>query len=93
MMIHQPHGQVGGQVSLAKDNIRVNVLCPGVTVTNFVKESKEERQAAAADTNARLPIGRPAKPIEIAYGALFLASDESSYVIGHTLVVDGGSLA
>ena len=78
-------------VSYAKDNIRVNSVCPGQTLTPMVlDESDEEANAAFA---AATPMKRGAQPIEIAYGTLFLASDESSYVTGSELVIDGGFLA
>ena len=45
------------------------------------------------EANARIPLGRTAKPEEIAYGVLYLASDESSFVTGSELVIDGGAIA
>ena len=74
--------------------IRVNCVCPGVTDT----PRQAKRIAAAADPEqhrARLVslnrcLGRLARPEEIAYGVLFLASDESSFVTGHALAIDGG---
>lgn len=78
-------------ISYAKDNIRVNSICPGQTLTPMVlEEGDEESNAAFA---AATPMKRGAQPIEIAYGVLFLASDESSYVTGTELVIDGGFLA
>ena len=55
-----------------------------------LEESDEEANAAFA---AATPLKRGAQPVEIAYGVLFLASDESSYVTGSELVIDGGFLA
>jgi len=78
-------------LSYAKDNIRVNSVVPGQTLTPMVlEESNPEANAAFAAATA---LGRGAQPIEIAYGVLFLASDESSYVTGTELVIDGGFLA
>jgi len=84
---------------LAKDNIRVNCICPGATVTpaidgflGYPKTEEERRQKFAART-ARVPLGRQADPEEIASVALFLVSDESSFVTGVALLVDGGTLA
>ena len=82
--------------SLAKDNIRVNCLCPGSVDTGlsdaFIRypKTEEERQARRAALIARIPLGRTADPKEIAYAALFLASDESSFVDGVALLIDGG---
>ncbi|MBA7616516.1 Cyclopentanol dehydrogenase [subsurface metagenome] len=74
-------------MELAKKNIRVNALNPGIIGTPMVLVSPKEEQEGFA---AIIPQGRLGKPEEVAYAALFLASDESSHVIGHTLVVDGG---
>jgi NAD(P)-dependent dehydrogenase (short-subunit alcohol dehydrogenase family) len=74
-------------------NIRVNAICPGRIVTErkvgFLERNPEEyrRQKAV------YPLGRPGTLREIANAALFLASDESSFVTGHALVVDGGFTA
>lgn len=74
-------------MELAKKNIRVNALNPGIIATPMVlKLSKEDQEGFAAI----IPQGRLGRPEEVAYAALFLASDESSHVTGHTLVVDGG---
>ena len=76
-------------VALAKSGIRVNALCPGFTYSNLTKALTED-----PDTLAKLeslhPIGRLGEPIEVAYAALFLASDESSFMTGSSLAVDGG---
>ncbi len=78
----------------ALDGIRVNCVCPGNVETNIVKRltpaevAQFWRQASAAE-----PIGRNAQPEEIANAILFLASDESSFVTGAPLIVDGGYLA
>ena len=74
-------------MELAKKNIRVNALNPGIIATPMaLSASKEEQEGFAAI----IPQGRMGRPEEVAYAALFLASDESSHVTGHTLVVDGG---
>ena len=49
--------------------------------------------AAQAESIARVPIGRTGKPDDVAYGVLYLASDESSFVTGSELVIDGGYIA
>jgi NAD(P)-dependent dehydrogenase (short-subunit alcohol dehydrogenase family) len=74
-------------MELAKKNIRVNALNPGIIATPMVMALPKEEQEHFA---AIIPQGRLGRPEEVAYAALFLASDESSHVTGHTLVVDGG---
>jgi NAD(P)-dependent dehydrogenase (short-subunit alcohol dehydrogenase family) len=70
--------------------IRVNTLTPSVVETEGLARTEDERTAGFL---ARVPLGRPAMPKEIATAAVFLASDESSYITGADLVVDGGFLA
>ena len=79
-------------VQYAAENIRVNSVHPGPTETDMLNVFFREegaREARAADT----PIPRFGKPEDIAYGVLFLASDESSYMTGAELVIDGGNVA
>lgn len=78
--------------------IRINNVCPGFADTQMVSGAlgtlqPEAAQAFAAKTLDRIPMGRFAQPSEIAAVVLFLASDESSYVTGADLVVDGGMTA
>lgn len=78
-------------VAYGKDNVRTNVVCPGYTETPLVEEyidylNAEERRF---DWN---PMGRMGTPDEIAYGLLFLASDESAYCNGTVLTIDGGMI-
>lgn len=78
--------------------VRVNNVCPGFAATQMVSGalatmSPEAAQVFAEKTLARIPMGRFAEPAEIASAVLFLASDESSYVTGSDLVVDGGMTA
>ena len=77
--------------------IRVNCICPGGTATprllRILTEGKSPEEAAAsvkAAGDINRAIQRLARPEEIAYGMLFLASDEASFVTGHALAVDGG---
>jgi NAD(P)-dependent dehydrogenase (short-subunit alcohol dehydrogenase family) len=75
----------------AKANVRVNALCPGPTDTPMLRSvlSQEQIDAFAAT----FPMGRMGRPQELAYAALFLASDESSFVTGAMIAVDGGQTA
>ena len=87
---------------LAKDNIRVNCICPSLADTpmgpDFVRAKPDEDRATTETTierflTAAIPMGRLVKPQEIAYAALFLASDEASFITGIFLPVDGGATA
>lgn len=78
--------------------IRVNALCPGYVETPMVQGAlaaapDEQAQAMLDYLRQRIPMGRMARPEEIAKAMLFLASDDSSYMTGTDLVVDGGYLA
>jgi NAD(P)-dependent dehydrogenase (short-subunit alcohol dehydrogenase family) len=77
-------------------NIRVNAVCPGYVDTGLVRRyvNRCENPTEAYEELVRLhPMGRLAKPEEIAYAVLFLASDESSFITGSSLVIDGGYTA
>ena len=77
---------------LAGSNIRVNAICPGLIETGMTQRIYDmARESGKEDMIGQLnPLKRGGAPEEIAKAALFLASDESSYVNGHALVVDGG---
>jgi len=84
----------------ARENIRVNAVCPGDTLvdrwleTGYFESSEPVMlEAAIKEASAYLPLGRFGKPEEIAKAVLFLASDDSSFVTGHLLLVDGGNTA
>ncbi|MCC7366933.1 MAG: glucose 1-dehydrogenase [Chloroflexi bacterium] len=80
----------------ARDHIRVNALCPGAVETPLLLrqfQGQDGPQGTLADLAALHPLGRLGQPEEIAAAALFLASDEASFVTGSALVVDGGYLA
>ena len=77
-------------VQFARDGVRVNALCPGPVDTPLLRELFAKDKAAAARRLVHVPMGRFARADEIAAAALFLASDESSYVNASTFLVDGG---
>lgn len=84
----------------AQDNIRVNAVCPGDTfVERWLERGYFEHgdpirlEQAMKEASAYIPMGRFGRPEEIARAVLFLASDESSFVTGHLLLVDGGNTA
>jgi len=80
----------------ARDGIRVNAICPGVTATEMTEQVIDEDpdpKAARERFDRVIPRGSMAEPIEIATVALFLASDESSYITGAAIPVDGGYTA
>ena len=76
----------------APDGIRTNCLCPGFVYTNLTKGLGENPETKAL-LESRTPMGRFAEADEIAKAALFLASDDSSYVTGAALSIDGGYVA
>jgi NAD(P)-dependent dehydrogenase (short-subunit alcohol dehydrogenase family) len=80
-------------VQFARDGVRVNALCPGPVETPLLLAIFGDDPAALERRRTHWPTGRLAKPREIVNGALFLASDESSYVTGTTFLVDGGLTA
>jgi NAD(P)-dependent dehydrogenase (short-subunit alcohol dehydrogenase family) len=100
-------GVVGFAKSLAKrlapERIRVNVVCPGPVDTPMLRvfAARPDQQSTRGKdkeelvkiTGSRGPMGRPARPEEVANAALFLLSDEASYITGAALPVDGGLTA
>jgi 3-oxoacyl-[acyl-carrier protein] reductase len=74
----------------ARKGIRCNVICPGAVETGMTKEIFASPDAAVMEAVESAPIGRWAQPEELAAAALFLASDEASFVNGAVYVVDGG---
>ena len=79
-------------IDCAADNIRVNCICPGYTETNMTEVLTTDPELGPA-LRERHPMGRFGRPEDIAYAALYLASDESSFVTGIPLAVDGGYTA
>ncbi len=77
-------------VEFARSGVRVNALCPGPVDTPLLQELFAKDPERAARRMVHIPIGRFARAEEIAAAALFLASDDSSYVTASTFLVDGG---
>jgi NAD(P)-dependent dehydrogenase (short-subunit alcohol dehydrogenase family) len=77
-------------VELARQGVRVNALCPGPVDTPLLQELYASDPEQAARRLVHVPMGRFARAGEIASAALFLASDESSFVTASTFLVDGG---
>ena len=77
-------------VQFAREGIRVNALCPGPVNTPLLQELFAKDPERAQRRLVHIPAGRFAEPEEIANAALFLASDESSFVNASTFLVDGG---
>ena len=77
-------------VEFARRGVRVNALCPGPVETPLLMRLFSDDPAAYERRRVHLPMGRLAQAREIAQAALFLASDEASYVNGATFLVDGG---
>jgi 3alpha(or 20beta)-hydroxysteroid dehydrogenase len=81
-------------LSYGEDNIRVNAICPGVVDTPMLAEELETMtEAGLNEMLAIQPIHRRGVPEDISKGVVYLASDDSSYVTGTTLVIDGGFAA
>ncbi len=83
-------------IDLARFNIRVNALAPGLTNTGMTKSTQaagEEQWTYRQKILDHIPMRRPAEPEEMVGAAVFMASDESSYMTGASLIVDGGYTA
>lgn len=80
-------------IELAKYGIQVNCIAPGVTATKPTFEVFKNDPGIEKRMNKRIPLKRIGKPEEIASAAVFLAADNSSYITGTTLTVDGGWIA
>lgn len=88
------HGIIGLTKTAALENvkrgIRVNVVCPGIIDTAMIDRFTHHDKAAAESFAAQEPMGRAGKATEVADAVLWLCSDASSFVTGHSLMVDGG---
>jgi len=80
-------------VQYAQEGIRANSIHPGPIDTPMIQQVWHGEEQSREAALARTPLGRIGTPEDIAYGVLFLASDESSFMTGSELVIDGGSTA
>lgn len=92
--IASKHGVVGltrtAALEYIKKGIRVNAICPGLTDTQIARKVVTGNEQAYGEMEKHIPIGRAARPEEMASVALWLCSPGASYVVGHALIVDGG---
>lgn len=91
------HGVIGltktAALEFAQKNVRVNAVCPGVIQTPMIDRIARRDPNIYNQLKASEPVGRLGKPDEIASSVLWLCSEQSSFVTGHSLVVDGGWVA
>lgn len=74
----------------AKSGIRINAIAPGVVETGMLERAAEDNKQFVESLKSMHPIGRIGDPEEIANAVVWLLSDKASFVLGHTLLVDGG---
>jgi NAD(P)-dependent dehydrogenase (short-subunit alcohol dehydrogenase family) len=77
----------------AKSGIRINAIAPGGVDTDMVERLTEEDKQWRGTLTSMHPIGRLSNPEEIANAVVWLLSDKASFVLGHTLLVDGGAVS
>jgi len=91
------HGVVGltktAALEYARQNIRVNCVCPGYIHTPLIEDALTSNPELEAQIIARHPVGRMGRPEEIAAAVVWLCSDAASFVTGHTMTIDGGYVA
>jgi NAD(P)-dependent dehydrogenase (short-subunit alcohol dehydrogenase family) len=80
-------------VDFGPQGVRCNAICPGWIITERMEEWIRSNPAVATEGPQAYPVRRGGRPSDIGYAALYLASDEASFVTGHALVVDGGLTA
>ncbi len=78
---------------LGKSGIRVNAIAPGLVRTDFSRASWDNNPEFVKQYSDQMPLGRLGETDDLVGAALFLASDASAYVTGHTILVDGGAMA
>jgi NAD(P)-dependent dehydrogenase (short-subunit alcohol dehydrogenase family) len=77
-------------IEYAKSGIRINAIAPGVVETEMIERAAEHNKQFIETLKSITPIGRTGDPQEIANAVVWLLSDKASFVLGHTLLVDGG---
>ena len=77
-------------LEVAQYNIRINSIYPGFVNTQMIKHRAEVENKDLKDQSSAIPLGRVGEPLDIAKTVLFLASDDSSYMTGAELIIDGG---
>jgi NAD(P)-dependent dehydrogenase (short-subunit alcohol dehydrogenase family) len=77
----------------AKSGIRINAVAPGIVETDMSKRAAGDNRQVLETFKSMTPIGRIADPAEIANAVVWLLSDKASFVIGHTLLIDGGEIS
>lgn len=91
------HGVIGltrtAALDCREESIRVNAICPGFTATGMTGDGGAKKSGAVESAIRRTPMGRMARPEEIAEAAVWLCSDAASYITGVALPVDGGFTA
>jgi len=91
------HGVVGltkaASLEYAKTGVRINAICPGVTHTPMVERATGNDPEVEAQFSSQMPIGRSASPEEVAAAILWMCSNDASFLLGHSLALDGGWVA
>ena len=91
------HGVIGltktAAIEVARHGIRINAICPGFTKTPMVQQMLDARPGLQEKLEKNMPVGRLADPEEIAQAVLFLCADNNKFMIGHSLILDGGTTA
>ena len=80
----------GLAVDFGHQGIRVNAICPGLILTEYAAKFLETHPEYLRQAKLVYPVGRPGRPEDVARAAVFLASEEASFITGHALMVDGG---
>ena len=85
--VEQPRLTKAAAIEYARENIRINAVCPGMVDTPMIRNALSEEEIGAL--SEATPVGRIARPEEVAEMVLWLCSDKASYVTGQAIAVDG----